>query len=169
MSDDWELHNSVIDLTKLQGRHKGKYLAESFWNVLVDYGITEKLFSLTTDNASNMDTMLDELENIAETNGIHFDAANFRVRCFAHILNLCCKDIICTIGDSDNDASDDDENDEESGMEMRPSNELPVIAKLRKGVVAIRKSPQTTRDVRNAMQCPQHRKQELAARRQNTI
>lgn len=37
ISDDWELNNSVIDLTKLHGSHKGKNLAKEFWNVLVDY------------------------------------------------------------------------------------------------------------------------------------
>lgn len=103
--------------------------------------IAEKLMSVTTDNASNMDTMFDELEVIAQSSGMQFDSNNFRTRCFAHIMNLACKDIIQSVGDGDHIAyPSDDENDGDE--EKRNSKELPVVAKLRKAVVAIRKSPQ---------------------------
>lgn len=64
VSDDWKLNNAVIDLTILSGNHTGKNIAKSFWNVLNEFGLTEKLLSVTTDNASNMDTLFDELETL---------------------------------------------------------------------------------------------------------
>lgn len=64
-------------------------------NLSAYYEFTEKLFLVTTDNTSNMDTMLVELENIARTGGIYFDDTNFKVWWFALILNLCCQDFIC--------------------------------------------------------------------------
>lgn len=73
----------VIDFTELLGSHKGINIAKSFWDVLIDYGIVEKLLSVTTDNASNMDTLFEEVERLAEDYGITFDSKNFRVRCFA--------------------------------------------------------------------------------------
>lgn len=143
ISNDWELQNVVLDLTVLHGSHGGKNIAKSFWDVLLDYGIVEKLLSVTTDNATNMDTLFDELEILAAQYGITFDSKKFRVRCFAHIMNLSSKDMINSVGDGDKDMyPSDDESDGEDGVEKESSKTLPVVAKMRKGVVAIRNSPQ---------------------------
>ncbi|KAJ6643111.1 putative AC transposase [Pseudolycoriella hygida] len=146
ISNDWELKSVVIDLTVLRGDHEGKNIANAFWNVLVDYGIVEKLLSVTTDNASNMDTLFDELERLFEAYGIPFDSKNFRVRCFVHILNLASRAMINTVGDGDSSTyPSDDESDGEDEVEKVGSKNakvLPVVAKMRKGVVAIRNSPQ---------------------------
>lgn len=99
------------------------------------------MLGVTSDNASNMDTMFEELEVLASVDGITFDASNYRIRCFAHILNLFCQAMIFSVGDGDSTIySTDIDSDEEPEKETRK--ELPVIAKLRKGVVAIRNSPQ---------------------------
>jgi len=39
----------------LSGSHTGSNLAKSFINVLNDFGLMDKLISITTDNASNCD------------------------------------------------------------------------------------------------------------------
>jgi hypothetical protein len=43
--------------------------------------------TFTADNASNNDTLVDELSNLIPT----FGGREYRVRCFAHILNLVVK------------------------------------------------------------------------------
>lgn len=141
INNDWELCSTVLDLTILEGSHEGKNLAHAFWDVLKEFNLREKILSVTTDNASNMDTLFEELEKLFSELGIPFDSKNFRIRCFAHIMNLACQAIIRSIGDGDqteypSDAESDDEED------TRKANVLPVVAKLRKGVVAIRNSPQ---------------------------
>lgn len=143
ITDDWELRNVVIDLTILHGSHSGINIAKSFWDVLLDYGIVEKLLSVTTDNATNMDTMFEELEKLAAAFGVPFDSKNFRVRCFIHILNLASRAMINAVGDGDSTTyPSDDESDGEDEIEKECSKVLPVVAKIRKGVVAIRNSPQ---------------------------
>lgn len=146
ISNDWELKNVVIDLTVLHGSHTGKNIAKYFYDVLLDYGIVEKLLSVTTDNASNMDTLFEELEKLFAEYGITFDSENYRVRCFAHILNLASRAMINTVGDGDSATyPSDDESDGEDETEKASkenSKVLPVVAKMRKGVVAIRNSPQ---------------------------
>lgn len=145
ISDDWELQNVVIDLTVLHGSHAGKNIAKSFWDVLLDYGLVEKLLSVTTDNATNMDTLFEELEILFEAYGIIFDSKNYRVRCFAHIMNLSSRDMINSVGDGDRATyPSDDESDGEDCVEKESKKTvpLPVVAKMRKGVVAIRNSPQ---------------------------
>lgn len=52
--------------------------------VLVDYEIQSKLFTITSDSASNMKTMAEELALLIPT----FDPDQHWIRCFAHTLNL---------------------------------------------------------------------------------
>lgn len=141
INDEWELCTTVLDLTILHGSHEGVNIAAAFWKVVKDFNLCEKLLSVTTDNASNMDTMFLELEKLALERGITFDSKNYRVRCFAHIMNLSCQAIIHSIGDGDSKkyTSDSESDDEENVIKAK---ELPVVVKLRKGVVGIRKSPQ---------------------------
>lgn len=88
-----------------------------------------------------MDTMFAELELLALGDDIAFDSKNYRVRCFAHIMNLSCQDMINSIGDGGDDAySSDADTDDEN--EKNSKKELPVVTKLRKAVIAIRTSPQ---------------------------
>jgi hypothetical protein len=49
-----------------------------------------KILSITCDNASCNDTMIDKLAELLE----HFPGAANRTRCFAHILNLVAKSVI---------------------------------------------------------------------------
>ncbi|KAI0337369.1 hypothetical protein BDW22DRAFT_1304642, partial [Trametopsis cervina] len=48
------------------------------------------LLAVTLDNASNNDTLIDELSNQVE----EFPGEANRVRCFAHILNLAAKAVL---------------------------------------------------------------------------
>lgn len=91
---DWELCQSTIDLTVLEGSHTGANLAAAFSALLDDYGLWPRILSITTDNAYNMDSFFKELEVIAEEKVTEFDPAKHRVRCLAHVLNLSCKEIV---------------------------------------------------------------------------
>ena len=54
------------------------------------YSQNYKILSLTCDNASANDAMVDHLENLLE----EFPGSVNRTRCFAHILNLVAKSIL---------------------------------------------------------------------------
>lgn len=141
INNEWELCTTVLDLTILKGSHEGVNIAAAFMNVLKDYNLFEKLLSVTTDNASNMDTMFIELEKLLHECGVEFDSKNFRVRCFAHIMNLSAQAMIHSIGDGESSKySSDSESDDEENVSK--AKDLPVISKLRKGVVSVRGSPQ---------------------------
>lgn len=62
------------------------------WVLLIDYYCTIfwhaiKILGLTADNASNNNTLVDELEDLLDG----FQGSVSRIRCFAHILNLVVK------------------------------------------------------------------------------
>jgi hypothetical protein len=49
--------------------------------------IDDKILGLTLDNASNNNTLVEELEDLLEG----YEGSSTRIRCFAHILNLVVK------------------------------------------------------------------------------
>jgi hypothetical protein len=149
ISEEWELETRLIDLTHLPGSHTGANIAESFSSVLDEYGIWKKLLAVTTDNASNMDTMFKKLDEYAEVKDSLFNSKDLRIRCLAHILNLSCKDIINAVSDrsakeqaeEQDDLSDGSEQDEDtcSGNNKRSD---CFLVRLRRSIEKIRGSPQ---------------------------
>jgi len=61
VNKDWELKSIVLDLTILRGPHTGKNMASALLKVLMDFNILHKLIAITTDNASNNKTMIEEI------------------------------------------------------------------------------------------------------------
>ena len=101
------LVSMLLDLVQVDTSHSGVNLAAVFAKVLDDFGISDKvldspitgelsiltciqILSITCDNASNNDAMIDELGEIIPT----FPGEPNRTRCFAHIINLVAKSVI---------------------------------------------------------------------------
>jgi hypothetical protein len=98
----------LLDLVEVARSHSGLNLAAAFATVLEEFGISDKaritycndqhghhlpetqILSITCDNASNNDTMIDDLEDLVKG----FSGAPNRTRCFAHIINLIAQTII---------------------------------------------------------------------------
>ena len=55
----------MLDLKLLEGSHTGANIALVTWEVLNSFDICHKIQSVTTDNASNMDTFFINFEKIA--------------------------------------------------------------------------------------------------------
>jgi hypothetical protein len=89
----------------LSKAHTGRYLAEQLAACLEEFGITEKVntvymsfyrlfimdyqvFRLVLDNASNNDTMVDELQVLLPNS---ICGADTWVRCICHVMNLTVK------------------------------------------------------------------------------
>jgi hypothetical protein len=56
--------------------------------ILRDYNLEQKFFCITSDNASNNDTMVDHLQSGLATMNVKWDGRTNHIRCFAHILQL---------------------------------------------------------------------------------
>jgi hypothetical protein len=97
----------LLDLVEVAESHSGVNLATAFSKILEDFGISDKVntlskiklmiltyefvcmqvLSITCDNASPNDTMIDKLSSMLED----FPGAANWTRCFSHILNLVAK------------------------------------------------------------------------------
>lgn len=88
------------------------------------------------DNASNNTTMMQELEVLLEARDIPFDAADRRIMCFAHVVDLSSGHVVRALADRAK-AQKKVSSDSDSDSEPPPTD---PIAHARKVVRAIRSS-----------------------------
>ncbi|CAG8706133.1 8202_t:CDS:2, partial [Gigaspora rosea] len=87
IDESWSLQQRLLNFVELEGAHSGKNIANKFIKMVEFYKIENKIIGITTDNASNNDTMIDNIEIWAIEQNLNFSDKN-HFRCFAHILNL---------------------------------------------------------------------------------
>ncbi|CAE7091420.1 unnamed protein product [Rhizoctonia solani] len=81
----------VVDLLAfrmVEGVHTGINLGSILFGILSEYQILGKIGTIMLDNASNNNTMMEQLEALMWEAGYIFDKEGSRVRCFPHIVNL---------------------------------------------------------------------------------
>ena len=84
INKDWELKEILIDVVEVLGQHTGVNIASYVVKSLDEFGITDKIFCLTGDNASNNKTLAKELENFIPS----FTEKENRLGCTGHVFNL---------------------------------------------------------------------------------
>ncbi|GAA5981593.1 hypothetical protein JCM5350_008037 [Sporobolomyces pararoseus] len=92
--DDFNSHEALFDFLELPGSHTGRRMAEAVVESLDRMGLTGKVDQIVADNASSMDTMVKEIEVILTDRQIPFSAANARMRCNAHALQLSANKLL---------------------------------------------------------------------------
>ncbi|KAJ5902886.1 hypothetical protein N7495_003414 [Penicillium taxi] len=106
LTDNFEYKQHTIEFTELRGHHTGELLATTVYSLLEDFGLTNKLISVTNNNAINNESMVACLtEKLKGANnpfwqpsdGIEksaFDGDHSMIRCFTHIINLILKELL---------------------------------------------------------------------------
>ncbi|GBC51380.2 zinc finger BED domain-containing protein RICESLEEPER 2-like [Rhizophagus irregularis DAOM 181602=DAOM 197198] len=107
ISDEWELKNILLDFVKLEGSYSGKNIKEFFLKSLKDFGIMTKILGITTDNASNNNTFLEEVSNKLVEKNIEFDNVNQHVCYLAHIINLAAQEALKSLKATVNTSEDE--------------------------------------------------------------
>jgi hAT family C-terminal dimerisation region len=88
IDDDWNLRQALLDFVEFRSPHTGKRMADLVFDTLQYYGLVDKLFCVTTDNASNNGTMAKFLSEGLRRLGVFWDHETRHVPCLAHIINL---------------------------------------------------------------------------------
>jgi hypothetical protein len=84
LSSKWEYNNVLLSFAHLESNHTGARLAREIERVCVEFGLEDKIYSITSDNASANDAASEEL---VRGNVLSWNPDN-RIRCFAHVVNL---------------------------------------------------------------------------------
>jgi hypothetical protein len=90
---NWVLSKRVLSFSFMPPPHNGASLAKKIYDLLQEWGIDKKIFSLTLDNASSNDLCVENLKaKLNMKNALLFEGEFFHMRCCAHILNLIVQD-----------------------------------------------------------------------------
>ncbi|KMT01216.1 hypothetical protein BVRB_9g212350 [Beta vulgaris subsp. vulgaris] len=93
IDNDWELHEKIINFCPMftqQGEAIGKGIKEC----LESWGLEDKLFTVTVDNASYNDFACTDLRKMAQQTGCVSDGKYLQIRCIAHVINVIVSDAI---------------------------------------------------------------------------
>ncbi|GAU36169.1 hypothetical protein TSUD_274470 [Trifolium subterraneum] len=100
VDSNWKLQSKILAFAHMEPPHTGRELALKVLEMLNDWGIEKKVFSITLDNASANDTMQKFLkEHLEISNSLLLNGEYFHIRCSAHVLNLIVQDGLKTVSD----------------------------------------------------------------------
>ncbi|XP_062003222.1 zinc finger BED domain-containing protein RICESLEEPER 2-like [Rosa rugosa] len=90
---DWKLQKRILNFCGLPPPHTGVAIADTIFKCLHDWGIENKICTITLDNASANDAAVRNLkDNFALKGRLLLKGKIFHVRCSAHVLNLMVQD-----------------------------------------------------------------------------
>jgi hypothetical protein len=161
-SSSLQLKAALIAFHRLRGSHDGKTLAKTIVELLDRADITVQVSTVngqlsfvypkslsfpfqvghfTVDNASSNETMMQELEKLFNERDIPFDAADRKIMCYGHIVDLSSGRVIKKLtNDSESDDSNSDADDSDDEHEDHALTRSQVVAHARSVVRAIRGS-----------------------------
>lgn len=93
INDKWKLKKKIIPFRNVPYPHDGETLFRFVCDLLMEWNLDKKLFSVVVDNASSNDSMVRLLKSwLVEKCRLPLSGELFHVRCSAHILNLVVQD-----------------------------------------------------------------------------
>ncbi|KAJ5355238.1 uncharacterized protein N7496_000165 [Penicillium cataractarum] len=143
IDQEWNYRELLLGFEPLQGSHTGAYLSTVLLDLLEKHRITERVLTITTDNASNNGTLLGSLQEVVESLQLPSSIPVIRIPCIAHVIQLSLKELLGQM-----DANPGNEREEiewtEKGHIARQENRkiVDTLNKVRKVAVYINKSPQ---------------------------
>ncbi|KAK6146207.1 hypothetical protein DH2020_020076 [Rehmannia glutinosa] len=93
IDSDWKLQKRILNFVDVPPPHTGTVVCDALYKCLQDWGIEEKIWTITVDNASyNDSTVRILLDCLSFHKSLPLNSQLFHVRCCAHILNLLVQD-----------------------------------------------------------------------------
>jgi len=86
---DWVYREVLLDFKPIHGAHTGANLSSILMETLVKHRIEDRVFGLTTDNASNNKTLVDSLQQALSDSTIII-----RIPCLAHVIQLSLNQLL---------------------------------------------------------------------------
>jgi hypothetical protein len=118
----WVLHEALLAFTLLEGSHTGNKLAKEIFKTLDGFNIAEKLFCITTDNASNNTKAMRMLAKLLlRHKGIIWEWEENHISCLNHVINIAVQAFLKKINCLDK--PDEEENDDEEEEEEEESDD----------------------------------------------
>ncbi|KAL2694983.1 hypothetical protein AAEP93_002551, partial [Penicillium crustosum] len=89
IDSDWVYREVLLDFKPIYGAHTGANLSSALIETLTEHGIEDRVFGLTTDNASNNKTLMESLQQVLPDGVIVI-----RIPCLAHVIQLSLNQLL---------------------------------------------------------------------------
>ncbi|XP_057745028.1 zinc finger BED domain-containing protein RICESLEEPER 2-like [Arachis stenosperma] len=96
----WKLHMRILSFCYVPCPHTSEVLTETLMKILLEWNIDRKLSTITLDNCSTNDAMIDGLLGRLDSSFLMLGGKLLHMRCCAHILNLIVKDGLSIVKES---------------------------------------------------------------------
>ncbi len=94
VAEDWQYKEVLIGFESVSGSHTGQNLAAVVKQVLQHQNLTHRLLAVTSDNASNNNTMAKSLASWHSSQQLPWNPSAMRIRGLVHILQLSAKALL---------------------------------------------------------------------------
>ena len=94
LDHDWEYREVLLGFEPLSGTHSGLNLSEVLMKLLQQHEITDRVLAITTDNASNNNTLVNSINEAIQSLELNDSSTIIRVPCIAHVIQLSLKDLL---------------------------------------------------------------------------
>ncbi|KAA8526021.1 hypothetical protein F0562_007879 [Nyssa sinensis] len=98
IDDAWVLQSRILRFIHVPAPHNKEVLSDALVNCLLDWNIDRKLSTITLDNCTTNDAVIDNIGSKLDSSSLLLDGRVLHMRCCAHILNLIMKDGLEVIG-----------------------------------------------------------------------
>ncbi|KAH9723471.1 BED-type domain-containing protein [Citrus sinensis] len=92
IDNSWKLHSRILRFIYVPSPHTAEALSNELVQCLLDWNVDRKLSSMTLDNCSTNDAMVEKLLLRFDLGTLISNGKFFHMRCTAHILNLVVRD-----------------------------------------------------------------------------
>jgi hypothetical protein len=93
IDSNWKLRKHIISFCDLEPPHTRVVISDTIAKCIQEWGIQDKIQTITLDNASNNTVVAESLRaNFESRNKLHLKGKIFHIRCTTHILNLMVQD-----------------------------------------------------------------------------
>jgi hypothetical protein len=93
LDQEWDYREVLLGFEHLHGSHTGGNLSETVLQILQQHGIADRVLSITTDNASNNNTMMTSVQDTVQSLGLS-NTSIFRIPCIAHVIQLSLNQLL---------------------------------------------------------------------------
>ncbi|GJU04873.1 putative AC transposase [Tanacetum coccineum] len=91
IDNDWILRSKILRFLYVPCPHTSEVLTNVLMEALMEWNVDTKLSTITLDNCSTNDKLIDTVKDKLQSSHLIKDGAHIHMRCCAHILNLIVK------------------------------------------------------------------------------
>jgi hypothetical protein len=91
---DWNYREILLGFEPLYGTHSGINLSSVLFELFQKHQITNRVLAITTDNASNNNTLMSSIQESIQSLELDHDTTMIRIPCIAHVIQLSLNQLL---------------------------------------------------------------------------